>query len=293
MKKQILLALASCVVCVLGLVSCKGDSSDLVDDQTLGHCLTMAKDVNTRARVVSRLSFAAQYNYSSNTVDLAVTGIVIPKAGSVSGQAFPKMTFSGLPWSYNKDGWKVVEVENVSPSIIGISETPKFTNLRFLLLDAFDGDVYAPGIMYKFNVEYAESVVEINGCCMTGKTKSEANGSVYCPEEDTALKENQWPIYWVDFDFNTSKADIYIYNAKFLDRMPSLNMAFEGVDFSVTNGEFTMTCDALTPKCEGVPFPDFPISKLKGTVNFSKGMNLEFHCNFKGTDYTVNFEGKY
>lgn len=294
MKKQIWLALSAWMVCVIGLVSCQGESSDIVDDQTLGHCLTVAKDVNTHAQVISRLSFAAQYNYSSNTVDLVVTGIVIPKAGSVDGQAFPKMVFSGLPWSYNKYGWKVVEVKNVAPTITGISETPKFTNLQFLLLDAFDGEVYAPGIMYKFDMEYGESVVEINGCCMTGKTKSKANGAVYCPEDDTAVKENQRPIYWVDFDFGTSKADIYIYNAKFLDKMPSLNMmVFEGVDFNVANGEFALACDALTPTYDGVPFPSFPISKLKGSINFSKGMSLEFHCDFRGTDYTVNFEGKY
>lgn len=293
MKKHILLALSAWMVCVLGLVSCKGESSDIVDDQTLGHCLTVAKDVNTHAQVISRLSFAAQYNYNSNTVDLSVTGIVIPKAGSVSGQAFPKMVFSGLPWAYNKDGWKVIEVKNVAPTITGVSETPKFTNLRFLLLDAFDGGIYTPGIMYKFDVEYGESAVEINGCCMTGKTKSEANGSIYCPEEDAALKEDQRPIYWVDFDFSTSKADLYIYNAKFLDRMPSLNMVFEGIDFSVANGEISLNSDALTPTCNGVPYPSFPISKLKGTVDFSKGMSLEFHCDFRGTDYTVNFDGKY
>lgn len=276
-----------------GLVSCKGESSDLVDNQTLGHCLTVAKDINTHTQAISRLSFLTQYNYSNNTVDLAVTGIVIPKAGSVSGQAFPKMEFTGLPWAYNKFGWKVIDVKDVSPVITGVSESPKFINLQFLLLDAFDGAVYTPGIMYKFDVEYGESVVEINGCCMTGKTLSEAEGAVYCPEDDKSLNEDQKPIYWVDFDFETSKADLYIYNAKFLDRMPSLNMTFEDIDFNVVNGEITFNCDALTPVSGGVPFPSFPISKLKGTVDFAKGMSLEFHCDFKGTDYTVKFEGKY
>lgn len=293
MKKQIWKAFVAGIVCLLSLGSCNSDSNDLVDNQTLGHCLTVAKDVTTNAQVTSRLSFAALFNYNSNLVDLTVTGIVLPKAGSVSGQAFPKMEFKGLPWSYNKDGWKVVEAKDVAPTILGVAETPKFKNLKFLLLDAFDGEKYTPGIMYKFEVEYNESVVEIQGCCMTGKTTSAANGNVYCPEEDSAVTDNQKPIYWVDFDFNTSKADIYIYNAKFLDRMPSLNMMFGGVDFSVVNGDIELSCDALIPTCAGVPFPRFPISKVKGTIDFTTGMKLEFHCDYSGTDFTVNFEGKY
>ncbi len=293
MKNKKVLALLVGVLSLIGLGSCGGDSNDLVDNSTLGHCLTVATDVNTHAQAISRLSFSTQYNYSTNNVDLAITGIVILKAGSVSGQAFPKMEFNGLPWTYNKEGWKVVDVKNVTPTITGVSDAPKFSYLQFYLLDAFNGGEYAPGIIYEFEVEYGDSEVEICGCCMTGKTKSEADGAVYCPEEDSAVKDDQKPTYWVDFDFEDSEADIYIFNAKFLDRMPSLNMVFEDVDFSVVNGQFTLNCDNLTPMCGGVPFPSFPISKLKGTVDFSKGMNLEFHCDFKGTDYTVKFEGKY
>lgn len=293
MKKHFGLSLLFSVVFASAFIACKTESSDLVDDQALSHCLTVAKDVNTRSQVISRLSFSAQFNYTNNTADLSIVGMVLPKAGSVTGQALPKMSFSNLPWSYNKDGWKVIDVENVSPSILGVSEVPKFKDFEFMVLDVFDGENYMPGIFYDFDVVFGDSDVEVNGCCMTGKTKSEADGVVYCPEEDAAVKEEQRPTYWVDFDFSDSKADIYIYNAKFLGNMPSLNMVFEDVDLSISAGEYVLSSESLIPTCAGVPFPSFPISKLKGTLDFSKGMSLEFHCDFRGTDYTVNFDGKY
>ena len=292
MRKHII-KLFFIAIAAASLTSCKNDTSDLVSDQTLGHCLSVAKDVTTHAQCTSRMSFSAQYNYSNNTVDLAITGVVIPQAGSTTGLRFPKMSFSSLPWNYNESGWKVVEIENVKPEITGITAVPEFKKLKFMLLDAFNGNTYEPGIMYKFEIEADGTDAELVGCCMTGKTVSSAGETVYVPEEDTSLAEDKRPIYWVDFNFKTSKADIYIFNAKFLNRMPSLNMTFENVDFTMSNGEVTLSCDSLTPNCEGVPFPSFPISKLKGTVNYSEGMKLEFHCDYRGTDYTVKFEGKY
>lgn len=292
MKKHILNSVLFAFT-IIAMASCNNGSSDVVSDQTLGHCLSVAKDVNTRAQITSRMSFAAQYNYSNNTVDLSMTGIVLPKAGSSTGLQFPKMSFSGLSWQYNQSAWKVVEVENVRPVITGMSEVPTFKKLTFMLLDAFNGSNYAPGIMYKFEIENNGSNVEVVGCCMTGKTVSSAGDTSYTPEDDKSLAEDKKPIYWVDFDFKNSKADIYIFNAKFLGGMPSLNMTFEDVDFTISNGEVTLSSEALTPNCEGIPFPSFPISQLKGKVNYSEGMKLEFHCDFRGTDYTVKFDGSY
>ena len=75
--------------------------------------------------------------------------------------------------------------------------------------------------------------------------------------------------------------------------MPSLNLVFPGVDISVDNGIIKLGSDALTPEYDNIPFDMFPISKLKGTVDFVAGTSIEFHCDYRGSDYTVKFEGKY
>ncbi len=294
MKKLLFRAFVPALICAIGLSSCNTGSSDVVTEQTLGYCLTYSKNVDSHAQVFNRMSFAAQYNYTNNTVDLALIGTIFPVAGNATGQAYPKMEFSTLPWKYNQFGWKETEVENVTPTINGVSNPPKFKKLKFGVLDGFNGSSYAPGIMYKFEIDHNGSDVEVMGCCMTGKTEStDPDGVTYCPEDDAQVSDKNKPVYWVDFNFETSKADIYIFNAKFLDRMPSLNLEFTDVPFGVVNGEVTLTSDALTPEYDGIPYPSFPITNLKATVDFTKGMNLEFHCDFRGSDYTVKFEGKY
>lgn len=278
----------------IGLTSCLGDSSDVVVEQSLGQCLSYAKDVNSYAQAFSNISFAAEYNSTNYTVDLTMTGLVLPVAGSTTGLSVPKMKFTGLPWSYNALGWKVIDVENVKPQIVGMNDVPVFKDLKFMLLDNFSDKGFAPGIVYEFEVSLAQALAEVTGCCMTGKTVSVApDGSAYTPEDDPVIKDKNRPTYWVDFDFEDMKADIYLYNAKFLDRMPSLNLEFPDVPFTVSQGKVYLDCAALTPVYDGVPNKGFPISQLKGTVDFSEGMSLSFHCNFKGADYSVTFDGKY
>ena len=75
--------------------------------------------------------------------------------------------------------------------------------------------------------------------------------------------------------------------------MPSLNLEFPDVPYKIENGKVVLEAANLTPEYNGMPFPSFPISKLKATIDYSKGMTLDFHCGYRGSDYTVNIECKY
>lgn len=291
MKKNLIKSFVLTLLFAPILVSCTGESSDFVADQSLGYCLSVTKAVDSRAQIANRLSFSAKYNYTTNVVDLTLTGLVLPTGGN--GQGLPKISLPQLSWKYNDKGWKVTEAENVVSQITGMSDVPVFSKIKFMLLDAFIGESYQPGILYKLDMNYNDADYEIMGCCMTGKTVSKADETTYIPEEDAAIPNDKKPIYWVDLDFKSSKATIYIFNAKFLGAMPSLNMVFSDIDFSTNNGEVILDCNALIPTCEGTPFPRFPITKLKGTLDYTTGMNIEFHCDYNGTDYLVSFDGKY
>ena len=298
MKKNSFKALFLSLVAAVGMSSCdNGGSSELVDTQILGQCLTCSKDMNTNAQNFNQISFSAQFNYTNNTVDLAVIGIELPQVGSSTGMKFPKMEFKNMPWAYDKNGWKVIEVDSVKPSIVGMNEVPMFKKLNFRLLDVFDGDRFTPGIIYDFLVEFGveEYLNEVNvvGACLSGKTVStDPNGTAYCPEEDSTPGV-QKPVYWVDFDFENSKADIHMFNAKFLGNMPPLHLVFPDVPFNMSGGIMTFEIAKLTPELGDVPYPRFPISQLKGIIDFKTGMKLSFHCKYSGADYTVVFEGKY
>lgn len=289
MKIKTLKFLSVLSAAVILMPSCNSDDTDSITDQTLAQCLTYSVDVTTKAQSFNKISFTAQYNYSNSTVDLGIIGMVLPKVGNSDGIAFPKMQFRNLPWRYNSAGWKVIDVENVKPEIAGMSEVPTFNELQFCLADIFSESGYTPGIMYDFEID---SRYDVKGCCMSGTTKSiSPEGEVYSPESDSQATLK--PTYLVELDFNESTADIYLYSAKFLGSMPSLNLEFPDVPYSIKNGKIELECASLTPEYNGRPFPSFPITQLKGTLDYSAGMKLDFHCGFRGADYTVNIDCKY
>lgn len=289
--KNILFAAA---VVSLAISSCSSDSSDVTVEQNLGECLTYSKNAATNAQNFNRISFLTQFNYANYTVDFGIIGLELPTMGSSNGMRIPKVLFNGLPWAYDKNGWKVLSMENVTPEITGVTNIPLFKKLNFMLLDVFDNDRYAPGIIYDFEIEYNGETSKVVGCCMTGKTTSVSpDGNVYSPESDANVNDKNKPVYWIDYDFVDSKADVYLFNAKFISTMPSINMVFPNVDMSMSNGVITLEAASLIPEFNGVPYPSFPVTQLKGTVDFKEGMNLAFHCAFRGTDYSLKFEGEY
>lgn len=291
--KNIAMALAGCYAMV-GAVACGSDQEDLVDDLTLGHCLTHCQGVSDKTECFCRVSFSAQFNYNNALGDLQIAGLAFPKAGNTEGDTYPKMSFEGLPWSSNKFGWRFIQAENVCPQVLGVSETPLFKKLEFKILDTFHGETYKPGMLYDFEVEKGGLDYRFAGCCLNGKTTSTSPaGEAYVPEEDVNIGKAKQPVYFVDYDFSDMKADIYIYNAKFLSNMPQLNMVFEDVAFTVSGGATSLECASLVPKSGGIPFPSFPITNLKGEAEFSKGLSLEFNCDYRGSIYKVVFDGSY
>lgn len=269
------------------------DSAGDVYESSLAQCLTYGQDVATYAQNFNKMSFSVQYDNSNRQVSLSIIGMILPEADG-NGVAVPHMEVNGLEWRYNSQGWKVVQAENVTPVITGMSVVPLFKKLQFDLADVFDSDGnYRPGIQYRMDIEYLGSEYELVGCCMTGTTDvTDPDGAEYSPESDPAVRTK--PVYWADFDYTASTADIYLYGAKFLGNMPSLNLVFPDIPYSIDNGNIILKADAFDPMFGGVANPAFPISGLSGRIDFStSSMKIDFTCNFKGSDYKVKIDSKY
>ncbi len=283
------------VAVAFALPSCLGsDSSVDVYESNLAQCLTYGQNVNTYAQNFNKMSFVAEFDNNSKVLNLSIVGMVLPEAGSTSGISIPRMELKGLPWSYNKQGWKSVKVENVTPVITGMSVVPDLKKVQFDIAEVFDQNGnYRPGIQYRLKVEYLGSEYELVGCCMTGTTvATDPEGVSYSPESDQAVKTK--PAYWVDFDYLNSRADIYLYGAKFLGSMPSLNLMFPAVPYTIEDGKIVLKSAGFNPMFGGVANPAFPITDLKGTIDYAtSSMVLDFNCNFRGADYKVKIDCKY
>ena len=95
-----------------------------------------------------------------------------------------------------------------------------------------------------------------------------------------------------DFDYNKTKyaivlnqetnlADIYLYNVKYADGMPAMNMIFKSVSFTSTASGFDFICEELIPclnNSEQTPVDSYPIKNLTASVSGGK-LSIDFLCN--------------
>ena len=83
------------------------------------------------------------------------------------------------------------------------------------------------------------------------------------------------------------KLNFVMYKVKFASGMPlKLDMVVEGVDFTETDGVYTLSGDGIVPYAMGGPFEKFTITNLTGEIN-NNAMSLSFICG----EYPVTYEG--
>lgn len=114
--------------------------------------------------------------------------------------------------------------------------------------------------------------------CYIGTMHVDQNdGTMYTQEE-------------VEVDFEThdnEKLNFVMYKVKFATAMPiKLDMVVEGVDYTESNGVYTLSGDGIIPYAMGGPFEKFTITKLEGTISNSE-MTLSFMCG----EYPVTYSG--
>lgn len=97
-------------------------------------------------------------------------------------------------------------------------------------------------------------------------------------------------------DVNTPKRtlNLYIEAAAFMDGMPSINMVFKDVNFSVHNGAIVFSKDELIPEKVNsanldstVPQERFKITDLNGSVPAGGEGMVSFVCNYENKDGVV------
>ena len=101
--------------------------------------------------------------------------------------------------------------------------------------------------------------------------------------------------YEVDF-VDTQKADVLIYNAKFVDNMPQISFKLQNIPVTLTETGYTLHIDEIIPvlSTSDTPATQYPISDFNLRMSGSE-MNLRFNCTptvsgLSGT-YTVSSNG--
>ena len=113
--------------------------------------------------------------------------------------------------------------------------------------------------------------------CYTGTIAVDQNDGTFYTQEDVL----------VDYEIKDGKLNFVMYKVKFADGMPlKLDMVVEGVDYTESDGVYTLSGDNLIPYAMGGPFEQFTITSLEGEVS-ANAMSLSFICG----EYPVTYEG--
>ena len=116
-----------------------------------------------------------------------------------------------------------------------------------------------------------------NSCYMGTMVVDQNDGTTFTQEE-------------VEVDYEISgdgKLNFVMYKVKFATGMPlKLDMVVEGVDFTETDGVYTLSGDGIVPYAMGGPFEKFTITNLTGEIS-DKAMSLSFICG----EYPVVYNG--
>lgn len=269
------------VAAAAGLVSCNSsDPSDYVTEQTISSCFAYSETPGSDSHMATSVSYYVKLNYTQQTAEVSISNLELS-----DGVTYPKMTFTGIPFTIESYGWKKISGTMLSPTIAGYGSVPLFSSFEIKILDRYYGtSMYIPAMTAKFLVNNSVSVFSsLPVQLFAGTTES------FAPDNESFKTTSS--IYIVDLDFNTMKANVDITGAQFADKMPALDISFEDIPFNLSGQKVILSADNITPLLGATPQPDYPVSGFVAEYDFAKGMTLSFGCSVQGSLYHVTFDG--
>lgn len=251
--KKFYSALVACALLAVAQGCTKEDDS--VVEFTFNSCFTYVQNASEGS--FNETGYVLKLNYTTGTADLVINNLVGP-----DGLSFGKVEVGGMPWKIDK-GWIVASGKNIK----GNSKVT-FDNLDVRIFGRSD---LHPGlsISYSANGDF-KGLASHNAQLLFGKTVSSSPA--------LGAYENTDTYYTFVIDTKNQTADITLYGAKFIDRMPAMDITLPGVPFTIKDTRAEWSVDAITPVSGGTPYESFPITNLKGEFDFGGNYTMEFDC---------------
>lgn len=288
--KAILRLMAIAALPMMALAACDNSSnSDTITEQLLPGFFANVEDLTSGATAVySNVSYLVDLNYTAMTADVQISGMKLP-----DGTAYPTMTFSGVPWGIDSDGWKVIKGTSLTPSISGYSDVPLFNSFEVRIYERIvqeDGNsLYSPGVCGRFTIN---SIYRV----LSSYSPQTLYGETSSVDENNNEFESDAVEYVVTYNTDTRMLTILMNGARFAADMPAaLNIELRNIAAEVHNGALTFDVASITPYIEDVPYETFPITNLRGSFDPGDDLEFSFNCNPRTAEgtYTVDVDCDY
>lgn len=259
----VLLALMLCTAC-----KSENDGNETITEQSVNNYFNVVSDKNLgTSTVFTGAGYQIRLNYTRATADIIISGL------KLNGElVYPDIKLSGLPFKVTDDGWFSIEATNLTPSSNGISAGPIFDRFKMNLLQRVVDEYYMPAIYVEITLNNRFNVISSSPRqFFFGPTTTVDNNGT-----ESVNKNSQ---YVFELSFDSKTLTLTIPSASFIPSMPALNIAMKAIPFTISDaGIITFEASSITPAIADVPYPNFPISNLKGKIDLKGSMEISFDC---------------
>lgn len=266
------LGLFFAAVMLLSLGSCDtSGNNDTITEQQFPSCFAYVHDLSAGVNALySPVGYTLRLNYSKATADVTITGLRTPD------QTYPQLKLTDIPWSIEK-GVTVVSGRNVqasSASAVPVLLSSFTLKVKDRIISSGSSYIYKPGFSVNYTIDGRYSVISGNTdtAVMYGTTTSTCQTPPVNFSTDATA-------YELTFNFDTRTVQILIKGARFMDKMPALDIVLKNVPIAFYGSKVTWEAEKITPLIGGLPYETYPIANLKGEFDFSTEMKMEFDCN--------------
>ncbi len=280
-----LLSILCTAILAFSMVSCLGDSEDPEYTQQMTYtCYNKIVHTSESSTVNATLGkYEFDFNFTAATVGLKAYVSLNPGDATIPlDLGTMKLSVSQSDNSYN------FTANNVDVSYNGA--TYSITNFvgKIATYSATSGGqqtaVSIVTLSFYVNGVYRVDALDPQPYYFSNATiTTDPNGNTYSTS-DTQYK--------IAFTASKDKADITLYQAKFMEQMPAQTFVLKDVPVTYTLNGYELKAERIVPEINDTPFEQFALSNFSMTTSEQgRSMGISFGCNYNNTLYTISAIG--
>ena len=253
---------------VLGVImtSCFGDTNNTVTQDFSPYCLSYVVDINTgESSISSGATYKVVNNLDNGTLDVEISGVKMPNG------TYMAFDIKDKRFSYNDKGAMVLNVP--ATTFLAGAATHTVTDFKLEFYSRYLGNQAFPMLLlnYMIDNQYFVRVIYNPSYYWGTTTVTDQDGKVFTNSDVNSF-------YGIQFNLETKKADLGVFGAKFATGMPSMNMMFKGLDYTIDAYGYKITKDELIPTIGDTPYPSYKITDFKMEGYWGGVQYISFTC---------------
>lgn len=248
------------------LTSCSNNNDiDTITQQSITGCFSYySNNVTFEGTAGGTTSYMIELNYTKSTGSITMVGVSIP-----SGSSYPKLIAKDVP--FQVDGALItMSASSVETEVPGFAQSPALADFHMTLLNRVIENQYVPGYAIDFKLGSYTVFSSMSAQCFYGTTTS--------TDEQGTVFSTDTPAYNLTLASDLKTASLEISGAQFIASMPAMNITLPNIPVKIAGTNVILEASEITPTINNTPFPSFPISNFKATINLASTANISFQC---------------